>query len=119
MNPAENYILTQDEPFRTMLLTCQVLVEGTLSNFDLKYKWRLPMYYVADCPICYFNVTKGYFDLCFWVRDSWELHLDVLHSEKRKFVKSLRYTHPDEMDAQLIIACVQEAFRTRKKGFIG
>ncbi|RDK83253.1 DUF1801 domain-containing protein [Marinirhabdus gelatinilytica] len=117
MNPAETYILKQPEPFKTMLLEAQVLVEQTLPEADLKYKWSLPMYFVEKAPICYFNITKGYFDLCFWVRDSWELHLDTLVTENRKFVKSLRYTHPDQMDAQLIVECVDEAYRTRKPGF--
>lgn len=119
MRPAEQYILSQPEPFKTMLLQAQVLVEQTLPEIDLLYKWRLPMYFIEKCPICFFNVTKGYFDICFWVRDSWEVHLDVLNNENRKFVRSLRYRNPEEMNAIHIIECVQEAYRTRKVGFKG
>ena len=117
MKPAEQYILQQPEPFRAMLLQSQVLVTQTLPQATLHFKWSLPMYFVEKAPICYFNMTKGYFDLCFWVREPWKVHLDVLISENRKFVKSLRYYHPDEMNANHIIDCVNEAFRTRKPGF--
>jgi len=117
MNPAETYILEQPEPFKSMLLQAQVLVEQTLPDVDLHYKWNLPMYFVGKCPICFFNVTKGYLDICFWVRDTWEVHLEVLNAENRKFVRSLRYFQSNEMNAQHIIECVEEAYRTKKKGF--
>ena len=117
MNPAEQYILRQPEPFRSMLLEIQVHVEQTLPKFDLKYKWKLPMYYSEECPVCYLNVTKGYLDVCFWARDSFNVHLDILVSEKRKFVKSLRYRHPDEIDAVILVECLEEAYRTKTKGF--
>jgi hypothetical protein len=79
----------------------------------------LPIFYAKDCPICYFNVTKGYFDLCFWVRPAWEVHLDHLISENRKYVKSLRYRSHEDMDMNIIAQCLQEAYRTRKPGFTG
>ena len=87
MNPAENYILNQPEPFRSMLLEAQVLIEQSLPEFDLHFKWRLPMYYSQGCPICYLNVTKGYLDICFWVRPDFKVHLQTMVSENRKFVK--------------------------------
>ncbi len=117
MNPAEAYILNKPEPFRTMLLEVQVYIEQELPDFDLKYKWKLPVYYSEDCPICYLNVTKGYLDVCFWARTKFNVHLDILISEKRKFVKSLRYYKPDDIDAAILIACLEEAYRTKAKGF--
>lgn len=119
MNPAESYILKQPEPFKSMLLQIQVLIETTLPNSQLLYKWNLPFYYSDGCPICYLNVTKGYVDVCFWVRSNFTMHLDTLISENRKFVKSLRYFHPDAIDSKVIMECVEEMYRTRKKGFSG
>jgi hypothetical protein len=117
MNPAEEYILKQDEPFKSMLLEVQVIIEQTLPNHQLLYKWRLPIYYSDDCPICFLNVTKGYLDICFWARKEFNVHLYKLVSEKRKFVKSLRYYTPEEIDFEVLIECLEEAYRTRKKKF--
>lgn len=119
MKPAEAYILAKPEPFRGMMLLSKGLIEQLLPDVTLHYKWGLPMFYSGKCLICYFNVTKGYFDLCFWVRPAWEVHLDRLCSENRKFVKSLRYQTQGEMDIETIAQCLQEAYRTRKPGFTG
>ena len=117
MNPAEEYILRQREPFRSMLLEIQVLIEHTLPSHELLYKWKLPIYYYEDCPICYLNVTKDYLDICFWARTGFNVHLQTLVAENRKFVKSLRYRNPEEIDAVILIECLEEALRTRKKGY--
>ena len=117
MKLAEAYILKQPEPFKSMLLEVQVLIEHTLPDFELLYKWKLPIYYSEKCPICYLNVTKGYLDVCFWARENFDVHLDVLCSEKRKFVKSLRYYKPEDIDATVLIDCLNEAYRTKKPKF--
>lgn len=45
MNPAEHYILNQEEPFRSILLQIQVVIENTIP-VALKYKYRIPFYYI-------------------------------------------------------------------------
>ncbi|MFC7358323.1 DUF1801 domain-containing protein [Jejudonia soesokkakensis] len=117
MKPAEEYILKQPEPFKSMLLEVQVIIESTLPDPELLYKWSLPIYYSKGCPICYLNVTKGYLDVCFWARKNFNIHMDLLISENRKFVKSLRYYKPEDIDAQILIECLEEANRTKTKGF--
>ncbi|NNL61027.1 MAG: DUF1801 domain-containing protein, partial [Flavobacteriaceae bacterium] len=47
MNPAEEYILNQPEPFRSILMHLQVVLEHTLPEAELKYKWRIPCYYIG------------------------------------------------------------------------
>jgi hypothetical protein len=117
MNPAEVYILDKPEPFRSMLLEVQVYIEQILPKLELKYKWGLPIFYSDTCPICYLNVTKGYLDVCFWARKNFNVHQDILISEKRKFVKSLRYFQPQDIDPKILIECLEEACRTKAKGF--
>ena len=119
MNPAEAYILRQAEPFKSMLLETQMLIEQTLPKLQMYYKWGVPVYYSDNCPICYLNVTKGYLDICFWVRKNFKVHLDVLISKNRKFVKSLRYTPPQQIQYEILIECLEEAYRTRGKKFTG
>jgi hypothetical protein len=38
MKPAENYILNQEEPFRSMLRHLQSVIERTVPYASLKYK---------------------------------------------------------------------------------
>lgn len=68
MKPAELYILNRPEPFRTMLMHLQLLVENTVVNAELKYKWKIPVYYIGTKPLCYFNasIKKGFVDVAFW-----------------------------------------------------
>ena len=117
MNPALEYIWRQPEPFKTMLLEVQVFIETTLPDTELLYKWGLPIYYNEGCPICYLNVTKGYLDVCFWTRKDFNIHIDILIAEKRKIVKSLRYYTPDDIDSTILIECLEEAYKTRARGF--
>ncbi|MGK0211575.1 MAG: hypothetical protein ACI9D4_001906, partial [Polaribacter sp.] len=42
MNPAEDYIINQPEPYRSILLDLQILVESTLPEIELLYKYRIP-----------------------------------------------------------------------------
>ena len=59
MNPAENYILNQREPYRSILLQLQVVIEHTISDVDLKYKYKIPFYYIGGKPFCYMNQSKA------------------------------------------------------------
>lgn len=117
MKPAEDYILKQIEPFKSILIQVQVLIEQTLPVYNLQYKWRLPFYFSEGCPICYLNVTKGYVDVCFWLSDDFAIIHPSLVSEKRKHVKSLRYLAINDIQPPLLTTCINEAFKTREKGF--
>ncbi|MEW7280562.1 DUF1801 domain-containing protein [Aquimarina sp. 2201CG1-2-11] len=119
MNPAEDYILKQHEPFKTMLLHLQVLVETTIPEVTLLYKWKIPFYYVDKYPICYFNVAKkGYLDVGFWSAKYFTTHADKMIADKRKFIKSLRYTTLDQIDDQVFIEIIQQAYTYRKEKVI-
>ncbi|KQC31353.1 DUF1801 domain-containing protein [Flagellimonas eckloniae] len=119
MNPAENYILNQPEPFRSILLHLQVVITASIPSVEMKYKWRIPCFYVGKSPICYLNVSqkKGYVDIAFWNSAHLTKHLDKMISEKRKVVKSLRYSTLEEIEDQILVDVLQEAFTLRKKGF--
>ena len=57
MNPAEEYILNQPEPYRSILMHIQVIVEHTIPKVELKYKWRIPCYYLGGRPVFYLNAS--------------------------------------------------------------
>ena len=117
MNPAEKYILDQSEPFKSILLQLQILVETTLPELELKYKWRVPYYYLDGNPFCFFNVTKGYVDVGFWASSHLQGFDTYLVSEKRKVMKSLRYFSLDEINQEILVEILIELKKVNHKGF--
>jgi hypothetical protein len=115
MNPAEDYILGQEEPFRTILLQLQSLIEGLVPGVSLKYKYRIPFYYLDGKPFCYLNQSGEYVDLGFY-RAAWlTKHLDKMESRGRKVMKSLRYHHPEEVDLEILKTVLEEARKVQQK----
>ncbi|GMN07471.1 hypothetical protein MTsPCn5_28600 [Croceitalea sp. MTPC5] len=119
MNPAENYILSQNEPYRSILLHIKSVVEITLPETELKYKWNIPCFYSGKSPICYLNVPpkKRYVDVGFWNSAHLTKHLDQMVTEKRKVVKSLRYESLEVIDDTVLITVLQDAYSVSGKGF--
>ena len=119
MNPAEAYILSQNEPFKSILLHVKSVIELVIPEVELKFKWRIPCFYVGKSPICYLNVStkKNYVDVGFWNSAHLTEHLDKMVTEKRKVVKSLRYQSLEEIDNKVLMAVLKEAYAKRMKGF--
>lgn len=115
MNPAENYILNQKEPYRSILIHLQATIEHTLPELDLKYKYKIPFYYFKGKPYCYLNQTKNYVDLAFWGGNFISCYQDHLVTENRKMIKSLRYFSLEEIDSNVLIAILENAYGVRKK----
>lgn len=117
MNPAEHYILKQPEPFKSILFQLQILIESEYPEVDLKYKWKIPYYYLHEKPFCFLNVTKGYVDVGFWMPYSVPSLEEYLISEKRKIMKSLRYFSVDEIDQIILVKVLKEVYKHYQKGF--
>ena len=119
MNPAENYILNQPERFRDVLLYIQAVIERTVPEAQLKFKWKIPCYYVDDSPFCYLNVAikKGYVDVGFWRSAHLTKHADKMMMKGRKMIKSLRYTSLEEIDETVLKEILLDAFGVRDKKF--
>ncbi|MCM5661421.1 DUF1801 domain-containing protein [Galbibacter mesophilus] len=108
MNPAETYILKQPEKYREILMYLQLIIEKSINDLELKFKWHLPFYYYKTKPFCYLNVTHGYVDLCFMKGTQLTQHQDKLIGENRKLVKSLRYWSLDEINKTVIHEVLEE-----------
>mgnify|MGYP005989260479 CR=1 FL=1 len=119
MNPAEEYILSRPEPYKSILLHLQILVETTLSNVELKYKWKIPVYYIGKKPICYFNASlkRGFVDVAFWTSEDLSKYNKVLITENRKVVKSLRYSSLDEIKEGVLIEILETIGKSDQQGF--
>lgn len=119
MNPAEEYILNQSEPYRSILLHLKAVIETTITDVVMKFKWNIPCFYLGKQPICYVNsvTKKGYVDIAFWNSDHLTKHIELMVSEKRKVVKSLRYSTLEEINDEVLIEVLQEAHSLKHKGF--
>ena len=93
MNPAENYIVNQPEPYRAILLHLQIVIETTIPDLKMLYKYKIPFYYINKKPFCYLNAShkKQFVDLGFWKGNQIQIHEDYLVTENRKKMVSLRY----------------------------
>ncbi len=119
MKPAELYILSKPEPFKTMLMHLQILVENTVAEVELKYKWKIPVYYIGKKPLCYFNASlkKGFVDVAFWTSTDLSKFEKHLITENRKVVKSLRYFSFEDIDEEVLIEILQAICSSSQKGF--
>ncbi len=118
MNPAEEYILKQSEPYKTMLLHLQVLIENTIPSVELLYKYKIPFYYTDGRPFCYLNVAKkGYVDIGFWNAGYITVHLEHMITDGRKVMKSLRYYSIKEINETILIEVLQNAYQVKDKKF--
>lgn len=117
MNPAEDYILNQEEPYRSMLLHLQSVIERSVPTVDLKYKYKIPFYYIDGRPFCYLNQSKNYVDLGFWNAAHLTIHLELMTTSGRKMMRSLRYKSLDEIDDVILIDVLKEAYLVKDKKF--
>ncbi|MDJ0644963.1 MAG: DUF1801 domain-containing protein [Flavobacteriaceae bacterium] len=119
MNPAEDYILNQPEPYKSILLHLQVVIENTIPELELNYKWRVPYYYLDGNPFCYLNVPKkkDFVEIGFWASAHLSNYNEFLVSDGRKVVKSFRYQSVDAINHEILVAVLEQAKRVNYKGF--
>jgi len=117
VNPAEAYILEQPEPYRAILLHLQSVIEHTVPEVDLKFKYKIPFYYLEGKPYCYLNQTKNYVDVGFWNAAHLSVYVEHLVSDGRKVMKSLRYRSLEEINNAILIAVLKDAYAVKHKKF--
>lgn len=119
MNPAEAYILKQQEPFKSIFLHVQMLIEHVVPEAELKYKWHIPCYYIGKKPICYLNKSKDYVDVGFYHKKYMTKYQELMIGEKRKLVLSLRYFKLSDIDDEVFCYVVNEAKIHADKPLLG
>lgn len=117
MNPAEEYMLKQPQPFRDMLLYLRLVIEQQLPDVELKYKYRIPFFYLDGKPFCYLNQAGDYVDVGFWHSRHLSLHLEKMYTKGRKVMRSLRYRSQDEIDHQVLVEVLADAYSVSGRGF--
>ncbi|WP_341220921.1 DUF5655 domain-containing protein [Polaribacter atrinae] len=121
MKPVEEYILKQSEPFKSIIMHLQILIETNFAEVDLQFKWKMPFYYLNEKPFCYLNPSKkkGYVDVVFYTNSELQKFNEFVISDKRKVVKSLRYKEVSDIDAEVLVSVLAEAYQQTTKGFFG
>lgn len=111
MNPADLYILNQPENYRNMLLHIIAVVESTVPEATLEFKWKIPFFYYKKKPFCFLNAShkRAYVDIVFSKGYQLKSNLDFLIGDGRNTYKSLRYTTLEEIDNSILIAVIEEA----------
>ncbi|NNC69808.1 MAG: DUF1801 domain-containing protein [Flavobacteriaceae bacterium] len=119
MNPAEDYILRQEEPYKSILLHLQVLIEGRFNDLELRYKYKIPFYYLDGKPFCYLNVPKkkDFVEVGFWASAHLSKYNEYLVSDGRKVMKSFRYKSVDAINQEIFLGVLDEAYSVNHKGF--
>lgn len=111
MNPAEAYILGKEEPFRSILIQLQAVIEGLVPGICLRYKYRIPFYYLNEKPFCYLNQSGDYVDLGLVRGNQLTRYTDHMVTADRKQVTSLRYFKTEEIDYEILKEVLGEALQ--------
>ncbi len=108
MKPAEAYILNQKEPYRSILLQLQSIIEAVAPNTQLLYKWRIPFYYCNNIPLCFLNQSRDYVDLGFWHFEKMDQYTNYFVATNRKSVRSLRYKSVDDINDDVVVYVIHK-----------
>ena len=119
MKPAEEYIYNAPENYRAILMHLQAFIVRNVPNTDLKFKYRLPYFYVDNSPFCHLNCTKNYVDLVFKNGHYLTQYTNFLVADGRKKMKSLRYTSLKEVNDVVLTAVLKDAYQVRNEKFYG
>ncbi|MGC6430065.1 MAG: DUF1801 domain-containing protein [Jejuia sp.] len=117
MNPAEAYILKQEEPYKTILLQLQSIIEAVVPNSEILYKWKIPFFYNDGIPICFLNHSKNYVDLAFWHFNQMDKYTEYFVDAGRKSLRSLRYKSVDEINDEIIVYVLEKQLEINTNPF--
>lgn len=112
MKPADLYVLNQPEKYRNILLHIIAVVENTIPEVSLEYKWKVPYFYYKKKPLCYLNAShkQGFVDVGFAKGFQLKKNLEYLIADNgRNTVKSLRYSSLSTIDNAVLISVLKES----------
>jgi hypothetical protein len=117
LNPAEVYILKQEEPYKSILLQLQAIIEAVVPNAELLYKWGIPFYYSKGIPMCFLNQSKDYVDLAFWHFDQMDKHTEHFIDANRKSIRSLRFKSVEDINDEVVVYVLEKQLEINTNPF--
>ncbi len=112
MKPTELYILNQPEKYRDILLHIIAVVEHTLPEATLEYKWGIPYFYYKKKPFCYLNASHKHRFVDVGFAKGFQLKNQQNHliaNNGRNTIKSLRYYSLEKINNEILVDVIQEA----------
>jgi len=101
MNPIEQHILNQKEPYQSLMLYIRSVIKRALPAIEEKYSYGIPFYHLEKKPMIYLNVLKGtnFLDVAFVQGIKLQDDFPELQDYKnRKNVRSIQMNQLDDFD---------------------
>lgn len=123
MNPIEQHIYNQKEPYQSIMLYVRSVILKTIPTVEEKYSYRLPFFNVFDKPMLYLNVLKGtnFVDVAFVQGIILEEKYPQLKNHNnRKQVRSLQVKSLEDFDELMFVQLLKDAtdyLETSKKAW--
>ena len=101
-------ISKHQEPFKSVLLQLQTIIEAVAPDAELLYKWSIPFYYCNGIPLCFLNQSKNYVDLAFWHFEKMDRYTEYFVDGNRKSIRSLRYKSVEDIKDEVVVYVLQK-----------
>lgn len=118
MNPIEQHILNQKEPYQSLMLYIRSVVKKTLPEVEEKYSYKIPFFNIDKKPLLYLNVLKGtnFLDVAFVQGIFLEAQFPELKNHNnRKQVRSLQVKSLEDFDELQFVEMLFAASNNIKK----
>ena len=112
MNPIEQHIINQKEPYQSIMLYIRGVIVRTLPAIDEKFSYKIPFYHHNKKPMCYLNVLKNtnYVDIGFVQGIFLQVKYPQLKNDnKRKQVRSLQVKSLEDFDELQFVQLLKDA----------
>ncbi|WP_411767753.1 DUF1801 domain-containing protein [Winogradskyella sp. A3E31] len=109
--------MSKPEPYKSILLQLQAIIEAVAPQPELLFKWKLPFYYCNGIPLCYLNQSKDYVDLAFWHGEKLPKFKEHFISEKRKTVMSLSYKSVEDINDEVVVYVIEQLLKINTNPF--
>ena len=112
MNPVEQHILNQVEPYQLLMLYVRSVIKRTLPSIEEKYNYKIPFYHLDKKPMLYLNVLKGtdFLDVAFVQGFLLQEEFTELKDYKnRKNVRSIQMKNMHDFDEIRFIQLLKKA----------
>ncbi|PCI09050.1 MAG: 2-dehydro-3-deoxyphosphooctonate aldolase [Flavobacteriaceae bacterium] len=112
MNPIEQHILNQKEPYQSLMLYIRSVIKKNLPEVEEKYSYNIPFFNIDKKPMLYLNVLKGtdFLDVAFVQGIFLETPFPELKDDNnRKQVRSLQVKSLEDFDELRFVEMLLQA----------
>ena len=112
MNPVEQHIYNQKEPYQSIMLYVRGVILKSLPTVEEKYSYRIPFYNMYKKPMLYLNVLKGtdFVDVAFIQGIVLEEKYPLLKNyNNRKQVRSIQVTSLEDFNEAMFVQLLKDA----------